>query len=100
MINRYLLILKNRDHIVFIVLALVSFLILINNNDPRMNVVRGKSADFVAFLSSPVTWVRSLMYLEEENRLLRESNLFLTLQIESMLNLENENTELKDILGF
>ena len=71
MLNRYLLILKNRDHIVFIVLALLSFLILINNKDPRMGIVRGKSADFVAFLSSPVTWVRSLMYLEEENRLLR-----------------------------
>ena len=100
MLNRYLLILKNRDHIVFIVLALLSFLILINNKDPRMGIVRGKSADFVAFLSSPVTWVRSLMYLEEENRLLRESNLFLTLQIESMLNLENENSELKDMLGY
>jgi len=100
MINRYLLILKNRDHILFLVLALVSTLILINNNDPRMSVVRGKSADLVAFLSSPVSWVRSLMYLEEENRLLRDSNLFLTLQIESMLNLENENKELKEILGF
>tara|TARA_B100000029_G_C17577990_1_gene958759 strand:- start:1572 stop:2363 length:792 start_codon:yes stop_codon:yes gene_type:complete len=100
MINRYLLILKNRDHILFLVLALVSTLILLNNNDPRMSVVRGKSADLVAFLSSPVSWVRSLMYLEEENRLLRDSNLFLTLQIESMLNLENENKELKEILGF
>ena len=100
MLNRYLLILKNRDHIVFIVLALLSFFILINNSDPRMHVVRGKSADLVAFLSSPATWVRSLMYLEEENRLLRESNLFLTLQIESMLNLENENRELKDMLGY
>ena len=100
MINRYLLILKNRDHILFLVLALVSTLILINNNDPRMSVVRGKSADLVAFLSSPVSWVRSLMYLEEENRLLRDSNLFLTLQIESMLNLVNENKELKEILGF
>ena len=67
MLNRYLLILKNRDHIVFIVLALLSFLILINNKDPRMGIVRGKSADFVLFCLLQLH-VRS-MYLEEENRL-------------------------------
>ena len=85
MINRYLLILKNRDHILFLVLALVSTLILLNNNDPRMSVVRGKSADLVAFLSSPVSWVRSLMYLEEENRLLREKLSEMELQVNQQL---------------
>ena len=41
-----------------------------------------------------------MMYLEEENQLLREINLSLTLQVETMLNLEKENQELKEMLGF
>ena len=65
-----------------------------------MSVVRGKSTEFVAFLTSPLTWVKSLLYLEEENQLLRELNLSLTLQVESMLNLEKENQELNEMLDF
>jgi len=65
-----------------------------------MAVVRGKSTEFVAFLTSPLTWVKSMIYLEEENQLLREINLSLTLQVESMLNLEKENSELNEMLEF
>ena len=31
------------------------------------------------------------MFLEEENQALREKNLLLSLEVESMLNLQNEN---------
>ena len=53
-----------------------------------MGIIRGKAAEMVSFVSSPLTWVKSLMFLEEENQLLREKNLALSLQIESMLNLQ------------
>ena len=98
--NRYLIILKNRDHIVFILAVLFSLFLLLNNSDPRMSVIRSKTAELIAFVTSPVTWVKSLMFLEEENRLLREKNLSLTLQVESMLNLEKENQELNQMLNF
>ena len=65
-----------------------------------MSVIRAKTAELIAFVTSPVTWVKSLMFLEEENRLLREKNLSLTLQVESMLNLEKENQELNQMLNF
>ena len=65
-----------------------------------MAVVRGKSTEFEAFLTSPLPWVKSMMYLEEENQLLREINLSLTLQVETMLNLEKENQELNEMLEF
>ena len=100
MYNRYLVILKNRDHFVFVIAIILSSLLLLNNDNPRMSVVRGKSTEFVAFLTSPLTWVKSLLYLEEENQLLRELNLSLTLQVESMLNLEKENQELNEMLDF
>ena len=65
-----------------------------------MSVIRAKTAELIAFVTSPVTWVKSLMFLEEENRLLREKNLSLTLQVESMLNLEKENQERNQMMNF
>ena len=100
MYNRYLVLLKNRDHFVFVIALFFSFFLLLNNDAPRMAVVRGKSIEFVSFLTSPLTWVKSMIYLEEENQLLRETNLSLTLQVETMLNLEKENQELNEMLEF
>ncbi|MBH09427.1 MAG: rod shape-determining protein MreC [Candidatus Marinimicrobia bacterium] len=100
MYNQYALLLKNRDHLVFVIALIFSFFLLLNNDNPRMAIVRGKSTEFVSFLTSPFTWVKSMMYLEEENQLLREINLSLTLQVESMLNLEKENLELNEMLDF
>ena len=71
-----------------------------NNDNPRMSIIRGKSAEIVSFISSSFTWVQSLMFLEKENQLLREKNLLLSLQVESMLNLDNKNKELLDMLDF
>jgi len=40
------------------------------------------------------------MFLEKENQVLREKNLELSLQVESMLNLQNENNALMEMLEF
>ena len=65
-----------------------------------MKVIRGKTTEFVAFISSPMNWVKSVLYLEEEANLLREKNLALSLQIESMLNLQQDNDQLLELLNF
>ena len=100
MFNIYLLIVKYKDHFSFALSILLSSYLLLNNNNPRMSIIRGKTAELVSFISSPFTWVQSLMFLEEENQLLREKNLLLSLQIESMLNLDKKNKELLDMLDF
>ena len=100
MFSIYLSIIKNKDHFTFAISILISSFILLNNDSPRMSILRGKSAEIVSFISSPFTWVQSLMFLEKENQLLREKNLLLSLQVESMLNLDNQNKELLDMLDF
>ncbi len=65
-----------------------------------MGNIRGKAAEVISFVSSPVTFAKSLMFLEEENQLLREKTLSLSLQVESMLNLQKENDELLGMLDF
>ncbi len=96
----YLAIVRKRDHLLFVLSLFFSSFLLLNNDDPRMRVIRGKTTDIVAFISSPMTWVKSLMFLEEENQLLREKTLSLSLQIESMLNLHKENDQLLGMLDF
>jgi len=65
-----------------------------------MKVIRGKTAEVVSFISSPITWVKSMLFLEEENQYLREKVIVLSLQAESMMNLQNENNQLVEMLGF
>ncbi len=96
----YLAIVRNKDHLLFLFLAIISLFLLLNDENPRMRIVRGKAVELVSFLSSPLTVAKSLLFLEEENQLLREKTLALSLQVESMLNLHKENEELLSLLDF
>ncbi|MBT3179948.1 MAG: rod shape-determining protein MreC [Candidatus Marinimicrobia bacterium] len=96
----YLAIVRNKNHFLFLLSLFFSSILLLNNDNQRMYVIRGKSTEIVAFISSPVTWIKSLMFLEDENSLLRESTLSLSLQVESMLNLQKENEQLLEMLDF
>ena len=96
----YLVIVKHKDHFTFAFSLFVSLFLLLNNENPRMNIIRGKTAGVISFISSPFTWIQSLMYLEKENQYLREKNLGLSLEIESMYNLHSENKELLAMLDF
>ena len=68
----YLAIVRNKDHILFSFLASISLFLLLNDENPRMRIMRGKAVELVSFLSSPITVAKSLLFLEEENQLLRE----------------------------
>tara|TARA_Y100001980_G_C14534128_1_gene310466 strand:+ start:562 stop:1347 length:786 start_codon:yes stop_codon:yes gene_type:complete len=96
----YLTVVKHKDHFVFAFAVIFSTFILLNNKSPKMSIMRGKATEIVSFFSSPFSWVQSLMFLEEENQALREKNLELSLQVESMLNLKNENNALMEMLEF
>ena len=96
----YLTIVKHKDHFVFAFAIIFSTFVLLNNESPKMSVIRGKATDIVSFFSSPFSWIQSLMFLEEENQVLREKNLKLSLKVESMLNLQNENNALMEMLEF
>ena len=98
--NFYFAIVKNKDHISFILSILISLSLLLNNSNPKMAILRSKTIEVVAFISSPMTWIKSLTYLKEENQLLMEKNLALSLQVESMLSLQRENDQLQEMLNF
>ena len=98
--NLLLFLIKNKDHFVFVITFILSISLLFNRNDDNMSVVRGFSSDFVSFLSSPMVEVKSLAIVNEENQYLREKNLQLNLQLESILYAADENDNLRALLNF
>ena len=98
--NLLLFIIKNKDHFVFAATVILSTSILFNRNNDEMSVVRGFSSDIVSFLSSPMVKVKSLAIVSEENQFLREKNLQLNLQLESILYAADENENLRELLDF
>ncbi len=65
-----------------------------------MSVVRGFTTDIVSFLSSPMVKIKSLAIVNEENQYLREKNLQLNLELESILHAADENKKLRELLDF
>ncbi len=65
-----------------------------------MSVIRGFTTDIVSFLSSPMVRVKSLAIVSEENQYLREKNLQLNLELESILYAADENRKLRELLDF
>ena len=98
--NLILYIIKNIDHFVFALAISVSLLFLAGNKNDDMSVIRGISSDVVSFLSSPMVKVKSLAIVNEENQYLREKNLQLNLQLESIFFAADENKKLRELLDF
>ena len=98
--NLLLFFIKNKDHFVFAITLFLSFSLLFNRNNDEMSVIRGFSSDFVSFLSTPLVKVKSLAIVNEENQYLREKNLQLNLQLESILYAADENEKLRELLDF
>ena len=63
--NLFLFIIKNKDHFVFSVTLILSFILLFNNKNDEMSVIRGVSSDIVSFLSTPMVKVKSLAIVNE-----------------------------------
>ena len=98
--NLLLFIIKNKDHFVFAITVTLSITLLFNRNNDEMSVVRGFSSDIISFLSSPMVKMKSLAIVSEENQFLREKNLQLNLQLESILYAADENENLRELLDF
>ncbi len=98
--NLVLFIIKNKDHFVFFFAIILSSVLLFNNKNEEMNIVRGFATDIVSFLSSPMVTVKSLAIVSEENQYLREKNLQLNLELESILYAADENIKLRKLLNF
>ncbi len=98
--NLPLTLLRNKHHIAFFIFISLSLNLLFTEDSEEITLLREKAIDTFSFLYSPIAWMNNAVLLEEENALLREKNLQLSLQIESMVHLAKENQRLEHLLQF
>ena len=96
----YLILLKRKDIFTLVLSVILSLLMLSNGEADNVRLLRSKANRFFTILYSPITWIRSLALIEEEAALLREKNLQLAFQIESMRYLLEDNNKLEELLDF
>ena len=96
----YLILLKRKDIFTLVLSVILSLLMLSNGEADNVRLLRSKANRFFTILYSPITWIRSLALIEEEAALLREKNLQLAFQIESMRYLLEDNNKLEKLLDF
>ena len=96
----YLTLLKYKDHLLFFLAVSLSLVFLLRNESPDIYLIRGKFSDSFSFINSPLAWVKNMTQLQKETELLREKNIQLSLQLESMLAAYEENNSLKDLLEY
>ena len=96
----YLIILKRKDIFALVLSIFLSMLMLSIGESDNVRLLRSKANRFFTIFYYPITWVRSLAFVEEEAALLREKNLQLSFQMESMSYLLEENNRLEELLDF
>ena len=98
--NFYIALLRYKDHFIFVIAVMLSFIFLLKNESPNVLIVRGKFSDYFSFISFPSAWVKSMTQLQGETQFLREKNIQLALELGYLLNAEKENNYLRALLGF
>ena len=96
----YLILTKHKDIFALIISIILSLLMLVNSETDNIRLLRSKANRIFAYIYSPISWIRTMTLIEEEASLLREKNLQLSFQLESMRYLFAENIRLKELLNF
>ena len=96
----YLALLRYKDHFIFLIAVTLSLTLLLKNDAPDILIIRGKFTDYFSIISSPFSWVKSMIVLQEETELIRQKNIQLTLELETLLMAQEENNILRDFLRF
>ena len=92
---------NNKHHALFVSCTVISFsLFFTDGSTKNVELFRSRAIDFFSKLYRPITWIKYSYTLDEENALLREKVLQLSLQVSTMQFLEHENQRLQNLLSF
>ena len=96
----YLSFLRYRDHYLYIVFLIFSFLLLLNNNSSNILLIRARANDVFSFFFNPIVWYKNTVNLNSEVEILREKNIQLSLKLDGLIQAEIQNKYLKNLLEF
>ena len=91
---------KNRHHFLFILSVILSFILIYNSSSNQSTQSRRIINNIANYIKSPFSRFNILIKSAKENEILREQLLVLSLEKESLLGYEVENSRLKELLDF
>jgi len=89
-----------KPHLSFLIALGISFFLLFSNESPNIRALRAEISEYFVIIYTPIARIKSLVYLEQTNSLLREKNIQYSLQLEASRDLVEENKRLRNMLGF
>jgi rod shape-determining protein MreC len=89
-----------KEYIVLVILVIISFILLTQNNNPQVQKVRAVAFGSFAAITTVIYDLFNTTQIRKENEELREVNAELMLQISSLREQGILNSELKQLAGF
>ncbi len=91
---------KNKHHLTFILSVIISFIFIYNSDSNQLTQFRLTVNKITTYIKSPFIRFNILANAAQENDILRERLMFLSLEKETLLEYEAENVKLKELLNF
>ena len=90
----------NKDILALFVTSLISLIILLSNTSPQIEKLKLQLSWTASKISSPISWYRNIFSIKEENLLLKNKLVQLSLINSELESYRQENKRLKDLLNF
>ena len=91
---------KNKHHFTFILSVIFSFILIYNSDSDQLSQFYLTVNKITTYIKSPFTRFNLLIKADQDNDILREQLMFLSLEKETLLEYQVENTKLKELLNF
>ena len=89
-----------KEYVVLVILVIISFILLTQNNNPQVQKVRAVTFGSFAVVTTVIYDLFNTTQIKRENKELREANAELMLQISALREQGILNSKLKDLAGF
>ena len=89
-----------REYIPYFITTIISFLLILSNNSPQVDLLRGKIADVAAIVAYPVSGLIKIGHLWKNNREMRTQLANRLLQLAQLESSGTENEHLRRMLDF
>jgi rod shape-determining protein MreC len=98
--------LRFREYIILVILIISSLILISQNNNQQLKQIRSSSIQALGYLQEnfsiffKVIWIPRILNLNQENTLLRESNIILSEEVSRLREASLENIRLRNLLNF
>ncbi|HMS64619.1 MAG TPA: rod shape-determining protein MreC [Ignavibacteria bacterium] len=94
-----LFLIQIKDYLIFSILIIISFILIVSNDNSQVRFLRAVAVGFVGSVQSAFSAVPNVFEIQKENEFLREKNLELSNEISALKEAKLENIRFTKMLG-